>query len=217
MRYIPPAHNGLDICYRDDSLLILNKPCGLLSVPGRGEDKRDSLSTRVQAEYPDAMIVHRLDMATSGLMLLALGTPMQKALSRLFQQREIDKAYQAIVTGQLDNPSGEIDLPLITDWPNRPRQKVDYATGKPSLTRYQLLDYAAGQQRSRVSLVPVTGRSHQLRVHMSALGHAILGDQLYATKTVRKQASRLLLHACELGFKHPLTGNRIHVHSAAPF
>lgn len=215
--YIAPPDNGLDIVYLDDALLVVNKPAGLLSVPGRGEDKQDCLISRVQREYPEALSVHRLDMSTSGLMILARSKAMEREMSILFQQRKVHKRYMAVVMGRPEPESGEIDLPLITDWPNRPRQKVDHGIGKPSQTRYQVVDFDQAQHSSRVELEPITGRSHQLRVHLMALGHAILGDELYATPEVHAQSERLLLHAMSLQFTHPLSGDVLSIESDVPF
>lgn len=217
MQYTPPANTGLNILYQDDNLLVLDKPAGLLSVPGRGEDKQDCLATRVQAEYPEALIVHRLDMATSGLMLMARNEAMQRQLSMMFEQRQIHKRYIAIVSGKLEQESGEIDLPLITDWPNRPKQKVDYEIGKPAQTLYNVLEYNHEQNSSRVALSPQTGRSHQLRVHMQAIGHVILGDRLYASEEIQEKSPRLLLHAGSLDFIHPVTQNALSITSDVPF
>lgn len=194
--------DGLSLLYLDDSLLVVNKPAGLLAVPGRGADKQDCLFARIQKEFPDALIVHRLDMATSGMIVLARGAEMQRQLSRMFREREVQKSYVAVVSGRIKPIAGEINLPLISDWPNRPRQKVDHVLGKPSLTRYRLLSYDAATDTSRVELEPVTGRTHQLRVHLAAIGHAIIGDALYGDR----EAERLMLHACALGFAHPLSG-----------
>ncbi len=191
-----------DLIYADSDILVVNKAPGLLSVPGRGPDKQDCLIHRVQAVYPDALAVHRLDMATSGLLLLARGAPMHRQLSMLFQERQVAKRYIAVVAGQLATETGEINLPLICDWPNRPRQMVSFEIGKPSLTRYRLLGFDALSNSSRVELEPITGRSHQLRVHMAALGHPILGDDLYGSAS---SAPRLLLHATMLSF--PLPGS----------
>ena len=191
-----------DLIYADSDILVVNKAPGLLSVPGRGPDKQDCLIHRVQAVYPDALAVHRLDMATSGLLLLARGAPMHRQLSMLFQERQVAKRYIAVVAGQLTTETGEINLPLICDWPNRPRQMVSFEIGKPSLTRYRLLGFDALSNSSRVELEPITGRSHQLRVHMAALGHPILGDDLYGSAS---SAPRLLLHATMLSF--PLPGS----------
>jgi tRNA pseudouridine32 synthase/23S rRNA pseudouridine746 synthase len=215
--YTPPPDRGLDIIYVDDSLLVADKPAGLLSVPGRGVDKQDSLLVRARKHFPDAECVHRLDMDTSGILLLARGKQLQGSLSALFQQRRIDKRYLAVVDGELVPGAGEIDLPLICDWPNRPRQKVDPQRGKASLTRFRTLAYDRQQHSSRVQLEPATGRSHQLRVHMQALGHSILGDPLYAGDAARKRAPRLLLHASALSFVHPDTGKQQHFVSRPPF
>jgi tRNA pseudouridine32 synthase / 23S rRNA pseudouridine746 synthase len=214
--YCPPAHTGLDIVYLDESLLVLNKPAGLLSVPGRGEGMDDCLASRAQAEFPEALMVHRLDMATSGLLVLARGKEMHRQLSIQFQDRQVEKRYLAIVADRLNSEYGEIDLPLICDWPNRPRQKVDFDVGKPSLTGYRLISHDPIADTSRVELSPVTGRSHQLRVHMAALGHPILGDDLYGGAAFERSA-RLLLHAMDLGMPHPLSGTMLHFHCAAPF
>jgi len=195
---------GFDTVYADAHLLVLNKPSGLLSVPGKGADKQDCLSTRVQQHYPDALIVHRLDMATSGLMLLARGPAMQTALSKLFEARAVHKHYVAVVQGRmLQSPDWQlIDLPIALDWPNRPLRIID-ANGKPSQTRWRALQYNADTNTTRVELKPVTGRSHQLRVHLTALGHPMLGDALYAPSDVKAKSARLLLHACALRFLHP--------------
>jgi len=214
--YLPPPDEGLDRVYGDEFLLVLVKPTGLLSVPGRGEDKQDCLARRVQALYPDSLIVHRLDMATSGLMLLARGETMHRALSRLFAERQVKKQYLALLTGRLVPECGVVELPLITDWPNRPRQKVDFQSGKPSLTRFQLLHYDEARDVSRVSLEPETGRSHQLRVHMQSLNHPILGDELYGDG-ISETVPRLMLHASALAFAHPADGRLLSFESPAPF
>lgn len=206
--------------YADATLLVLDKPSGLLAVPGRGADKQDCLATRVQAHYPDALIVHRLDMATSGLMVMARGPAVQRALSQAFAARAVRKRYIAVVAGRLDAPPqdwGEIDLPIIVDWPNRPLRMVDHALGKPSLTRWRVLGHDETGSRTRVELEPVTGRSHQLRVHLRELGYPILGDTLYAPPEVQALSGRLLLHACLLGFDHPVTGEGLAFESLAPF
>lgn len=181
------------IVHADDRLVVIDKPAGLLSVPGRTEP--DCASARVQALYPDALIVHRLDQATSGLLLFARGAQAQRELSADFAERRVDKVYIAVVAGRLEG-AGLIDLPLAADWPNRPRQQVDPTHGKPSQTRWQALSHGGGT--TRVRLEPLTGRSHQLRVHMAALGHAIVGDTLYAAPAIATASPRLLLHASEL-------------------
>ena len=214
MKHIHSPLSDLDLIYRDDTLIVVNKPAGLLAVPGRGADKQDCLASRVQAEFPDALVVHRLDMATSGLLLFARGAEMQRRLSHLFREREVQKRYVAVVSGRLELLSGEIALPLIRDWPNRPRQKVDFATGKPSLTRYRVLAHDDGT--TRVELEPVTGRTHQLRVHMAAIGHPIMGDALYGGET-EGRAERLLLHASALSFAYPLNAEMLNLASEPPF
>lgn len=181
------------IVHADDRLVVIDKPAGLLSVPGRSEP--DCASARVQADFPDARIVHRLDQATSGLLVFARGPEAQRALSADFAERRVAKVYLAIVAGSLTG-TGMINLPLAADWPNRPRQQVDLARGKPSQTRWQAL--GADGPHTRVALEPITGRSHQLRVHLAALGHPIVGDALYAPPAVATASPRLLLHASEL-------------------
>jgi tRNA pseudouridine32 synthase / 23S rRNA pseudouridine746 synthase len=192
-----------DIVHLDDAFVVVNKPSGLLSVPGRGPDKADCLASRVQAAYSDALVVHRLDMETSGLMLFARGIEAQRALSRSFEQRRVEKTYLAIVHGVIDHDRGDIDLPLICDWPNRPRQIVEHTIGKQSLTHWRTIAREPQANRTRVELSPITGRSHQLRVHMNAIGHPILGDSLYGNDESRSAAPRLLLHASALRFPHP--------------
>jgi len=201
----------------DATLIVADKAAGLLAVPGRGEAGQTSLAAQAQRCFADALVVHRLDMATSGLMLFARGALMQRALSMAFEARRIDKRYEAVVEGLLDGDTGEIDLPLAADWPNRPRQVVDHERGKPSLTRWRVLECDVQTRRTRLSLQPVTGRSHQLRVHLASIGHAIVGDALYAAPAVAAAAPRLLLHASELGFEHPLTMLPLRFHSAPTF
>jgi len=206
--------------YVDDTLLVVDKPSGLLAVPGRGADKQDCLSARVQTHYADALIVHRLDMATSGLMVLARGPAAQRALSMAFAAREVNKRYLAVVAGRLEAPTeawGVIDLPIIADWPNRPLRIIDHQQGKPSVTRWRVLGHDEGGSCTRVELEPVTGRSHQLRLHLRELGHPILGDTLYAPADIQAMAERLLLHAGSLGFVHPVTREVLSFACPAPF
>jgi tRNA pseudouridine32 synthase/23S rRNA pseudouridine746 synthase len=203
--------------FADDWLVVIEKPAGLLSVPGRGEDKQDCLSARVQRAFPDAMIVHRLDMATSGLFVMARGAAVQRSLSIAFASREVRKLYTALVAGRMQAGEGEIALPLAADWPNRPRQIVDRATGKPSRTLWRALAYDAAGDTTRVELEPLTGRSHQLRVHLQAIGHPILGDALYAPPAVQDRAPRLMLHATRLEFAHPASGAALRFDSRPPF
>ena len=202
---------GIDIRHQDDALLVLNKPPGLLSVPGRGEDKQDCLSARVQAQFPDALVVHRLDMATSGLIVMARGIAAQRSLSAAFERREVHKRYLAVVVGLL--PVSEdwqcIDLPILVDWPNRPLRTI-HPEGQASQTRWRCVAQDILKGTSRLELEPLTGRSHQLRVHLQALGHPILGDALYAPPHVQAMAPRLLLHACTLGLAHPASGEALH-------
>lgn len=215
--YTPPPRGAPDLIHADASLLVADKPSGLLSVPGRGADKLDCLAARLQDDYPDALIVHRLDMETSGLIVLARGKEMHRRLSLSFQNRQVDKRYVALVDGLPAADAGSIDLPLIADWPNRPRQKVDRESGKPSLTHYRVLERDEEAGNARLELRPVTGRSHQLRVHLATLGHPILGDPLYAGERVRAKAGRLLLHAEYLSFAHPLSGETLRLRCPAPF
>lgn len=195
---------------------MVNKPAGLLAVPGRGADKQDCLISRIQQTFPEALIVHRLDMATSGLLVLALGAEVQRRLSQMFRERQITKHYVAVVLGELQNPTDEINLPISSDWPNRPKQQINHDTGKPSLTRYRLLNHDAGKNVSRVELEPMTGRTHQLRVHMAAIGHPILGDALYGGEA-SNQAKRLLLHAQMLSFVHPVSAVPLTLRCEPPF
>jgi tRNA pseudouridine32 synthase/23S rRNA pseudouridine746 synthase len=216
--YVPPPDQGLEVLHAEPAFVVLVKPPGLLSEPGRGPDKRDCLLTRAQAVYPDARIVHRLDMQTSGVIVLARETLAHASLSEAFREREVDKRYEALVHGRPAPDEGEIDLPLVVDWPNRPRQVVCRDTGKPSLTRYRVL----GEQQvdgvgtlTRVALAPVTGRTHQLRVHLAALGCPIAGDPFYGV--AGDTAARMMLHAHRLDFAHPLTGERLSFTSPVPF
>ncbi len=217
---------GLRLAFADEALLLLDKPAGLLCVPGRGADKQDSLSARVQAAYPDALVVHRLDMATSGLVLMARGIANQRKLSAAFEAREVYKRYVAWVAGNTNAAEADaqawstIELPISADWPNRPRQMVNLEQGKPSTTRWRQAPAAAQNNTclsARVELEPLTGRTHQLRVHMAAIGHPILGDALYAPADIAELAERLMLHAATLSFAHPATGATMQFESHAPF
>lgn len=220
---------SFNLVFADDTLLVLNKPSGLLSVPGKGADKQDCLSRRVQADYADALIVHRLDMATSGLIVMAHGPDAQRRLSLAFANREVTKRYCAVVNGIVDPPQGEwgvIDLPIALDWPHRPLRHIDGATGKPSITRWQIdphpppansIEFDRNPPFTRLVLAPETGRSHQLRLHLCAIGHPILGDTLYAPVEVQQRAGRLLLHASRLILAHPTTGQVMQFDSPSPF
>lgn len=210
---------GFTLLHIDEALLVVDKPAGLLAVPGRGPEGADSLVVRVQQRYPEARTVHRLDMSTSGLMLLARGIEAQRRLGWAFEKRTVHKRYEAVVEGLLADDSGRISAPLAADWPRRPRQKVDTEHGKPSLTHWQVLQRDEPNRRTRLRLEPVTGRTHQLRVHLMSIGHAIVGDDLYGTgaDTGAAPGARLLLHACELRFDHPAGGGTCHFISPAPF
>jgi tRNA pseudouridine32 synthase/23S rRNA pseudouridine746 synthase len=211
------------LVYVDEHLLVLDKPSGLLAVPGRGPDKQDCLSARAQALWPDARVVHRLDMATSGLVLMARGAAMQRDLSRAFAERAVAKRYVAVVAGRLVMPPNAVDgwatveLPIAADWARRPLRVIDATAGRPSTTRWRGLHPDAGTDSTRIELEPVTGRTHQLRVHLQALGHPILGDALYAPVDVQQRAPRLLLHASRLALAHPASGEAMAFESAPPF
>jgi len=213
--YSPPTDPWLDIIYQDKDILVVNKPSGLLSVPGRALIHRDSTYSRVLAEHPNAQIVHRLDMSTSGVLVVALRRSAERELKRQFRDRETKKTYYARVAGHVKLDAGSIDLPLICDWPNRPKQKVDHLIGKASLTHYQVVSRA--KRSTLVKLTPITGRSHQLRVHMMAIGHPILGDNFYADPLAKSLASRLQLHAQSLTIQQPYSGKTITFNCDTPF
>lgn len=205
----------IEVLYHDEQIVVANKPHDLLSVPGRGADNQDCLWHRLQQQFPTARIVHRLDCATSGVMVLGLDADSHRELSRQFHDRQTSKRYIAVVSGVLSEASGSVELPLRCDWDNRPRQMVDHDQGKQALTHYKVLEQF--DHCARVELTPITGRSHQLRVHMQALGHPILGDRFYADPVALAQADRLLLHAQMLGFNHPASQQPITVEAACPF
>lgn len=213
--YNPPREPWLHILYQDAHIMVVNKPSGLLSVPGRLEEHKDSVMTRIQRDYPQAESVHRLDMATSGVIVVALTKAAERELKRQFREREPSKSYVARVWGH-PAEKGVIDLPLICDWPNRPKQKVCFETGKAAQTEYEVLAYLPDNS-ARVALKPITGRSHQLRVHMLALGHPILGDNFYAHPEAKARSPRLLLHAESLTITHPAFGNSMTFRQPAEF
>ena len=208
----------LRLIHEDPHLLVLDKPAGLLCVPGRGEDKQDCLSARAVQRWPDALVVHRLDMATSGLVLMARSLAMRRALGDAFAKRQMSKRYDAIVDGlmPLRDTWSLIDAPLMADWPRRPLQKID-AAGKPSQTHWRAVRHLPGLDATHVWLEPLTGRSHQLRVHLLSIGHPILGDALYGEDPTRQRAPRLLLHATTLEFMHPADGSPCRYESPPPF
>ncbi len=211
--YAPPS-DPLDVLHDDAEMLVVSKPSGLLSVPGKGEHLSDCLIARVQAVWPHALLVHRLDRDTSGVMVFGLTPHAQRFLSKQFELRAAKKTYVARVWGRLTPKTGRVDLPLIVDWPNRPRQHVDHENGKSAVTDWRVLRDSATE--TRVRLMPQTGRSHQLRVHMLALGHPILGDPFYATGEAR-DFERLMLHSEELRIKHPDSGRMMRFRAPAPF
>ena len=213
LNYNPPMTPYLSIVYQDDDLLIVNKPSVLLTVPGKDPKHADCLIARINRVFPTAKIVHRLDMATSGIICLAMHKEAHRNLSIQFQDRKTAKRYIARVFGKLEQETGSVDLPLICDWPNRPKQMVDHDNGKPSLNHFKVLEYE--QNATRVELTPITGRSHQLRVHMLSLGHPILGDKLYAHPEAFAMAPRLQLHAEMLTLAHPASGETL-IFEAAP-
>lgn len=199
----------LEVVYADEAMVVLNKPSGLLTVPGRGPEKQDCLSKRAQARYPDALVVHRLDRDTSGLVVMARGLPAQRVLNLAFEQRRVDKRYVAVVSGKLhvNEAWQEIDMPMLVDWPNRPKRTINYTDGQQALTRWRCTAVDVVTNTSRIELEPVTGRTHQLRVHMQAIGHPMVGDTLYAPPDVQAQATRLMLHSGLLSVPHPVAGD----------
>jgi tRNA pseudouridine32 synthase/23S rRNA pseudouridine746 synthase len=215
IHYEPPLWPYLEIVYQDNDLLVLNKPSGLLTVPGKAAEHQDCLERRVQRVFPTARIVHRLDMATSGLVVMALNLDSQRQLNRQFELRQTAKHYIARLDGVLCASSGSVELPLICDWPNRPKQMVCFIRGKKALTHFEVLSTDASS--SRVRLTPVTGRSHQLRVHMQWLGHPILGDKFYASAAGFEAADRLQLHAEYLALRHPTSLRWLEFSAPSPF
>ena len=209
-----PPQDPLVVLHEDAQLLVLDKPAGLLSVPGKGAHLADCLISRAQAAFPDALLVHRLDRDTSGVMVFAMTSAAQRHLGLQFEKRQVKKTYVARVWGQLEPKDGTVDAPLIVDWPNRPRQKIDWDTGKPAVTDWKVQRHE--DHATRVRLFPQTGRSHQLRVHMLSLGHPILGDPFYATGEAL-DAPRLMLHATELRLRHPEGGRGMRFVSKPPF
>ena len=209
-----PTTEQAQVIHADHEVLVVSKPSGLLSVPGRGEDRTDCLIERLRGAFPTVLLVHRLDLDTSGVMVFGLTPHAQRNLSRQFEERRTKKVYVARLHGRLAPKTGTVDLPLIVDWPNRPRQKVDHDEGRPAQTDWRVI--RASDDETRVRLMPLTGRSHQLRVHMAELGHPILGDPLYASGAAA-DFPRLMLHAESLRFKHPETGVSHSYSAPAPF
>jgi len=213
-RYTPPE-GPLSVLHRDEELLIADKPSGLLSVPGKPLEHRDCLEARVKAAFPEALLIHRLDLETSGVMVFALNPRAQRLINGQFERRIVRKTYIARVAGLVSGDAGEIDLPLIADWPNRPLQKVCQETGRPARTAWRVLEREA--EATRLELKPETGRSHQLRVHLKEIGHPILGDPFYAPEEVFNAAPRLQLHAERLDLRHPSGGVWVSYGAPCPF
>ncbi len=211
--YDPPM-DPLVILFQDDQILVVDKPAGLLSVPGKLEGRQDCLQSRLLAAYPDTLLVHRLDCDTSGVMIFARHKLAQGFLGQEFEKRRAEKSYVARVAGMMEKDSGHVDLPIWTDWPNRPKQRVDHDQGRPAQTDWQVIARSADE--TRVRLFPKTGRSHQLRVHMTEIGHPILGDPIYAPQTARN-FSRMMLHAETLSLHHPRTRLPVTFTCACPF
>lgn len=213
--YAPPQDPFLDILHVDDELLFVAKPSGLLSVPGRGPALADCVAARATVLYPEARVVHRLDLETSGVMVMARSRAAQRGIGRQFEDRTVGKVYIARVAGRMRADHGTVDAPLICDWPNRPRQIIDRTLGKPALTRWQVMTREI--DATRVRLMPVSGRAHQLRVHMASIGHPILADSLYAHASARRAAERLQLHAQSLTLRHPSDGAWLTIEHPCPF
>lgn len=212
--YTPPT-TPLDIVYADADILVLNKPAGLLTVAGKTADLADCLETRAQHHFPGARVVHRLDKDTSGLITFGLTPQAHAHIGLQFEKRQTTKSYIALVWGIISPTTGRIDQPMKADWPNRPKQHIDHEDGRAAITDWQVIDTSA--TTTRVTLTPLTGRTHQLRVHMAFLGHPILGDNLYAPAEALAAAPRLCLHAQTLGFAHPTTNQPLHFKIATPF
>lgn len=211
--YAPPPDAPV-VLHADHEILVVDKPAGLLSVPGRGGDRADCLIARLRGAFPTVLLVHRLDLDTSGVMVFALTPHAQRHLGKQFETRQVKKVYVARLAGRLEPKTGRVDLPLIVDWPNRPRQKVDHIEGRAAQTDWRVV--RASDEETRVRLMPVTGRSHQLRVHMAETGHPILGDPLYASGAAAEHP-RLMLHAESLRLRHPDSGVSISFSAPVPF
>lgn len=213
---VPRCDKQIRIVYQDEHLLVVDKPEFLLSVPGRGPDNSDSVISRLQQDYPTARIVHRLDLDTSGIMIVPLSAAALSALGRMFQFRQIKKEYHALVFGTPHDQHGCIELPIARDWRHRPRQKIDFINGKAARTDYHKLA-TLDQTACRLLLRPYSGRSHQLRIHLRSVGHPILGCDLYAHAAAYEMSPRLMLHATRLRFAHPITAQLVDIQSAPPF
>lgn len=214
---VPVCDQEIDILYQDEYLLLINKPDLLLSIPGKLAENKDSVITRLSKILSSASIVHRLDLDTSGIMIIPLSKPVHAHISRQFEQRLIDKTYTAVLYGHLEQDKGVIDLPIAPDWQHRPLQKICYEKGRSSVTHYEVLERLEAPYATRVLFKPITGRSHQLRIHSKEIGHPILGCDLYASDEAFHMAKRLMLHATEIAFEHPVSHERIHGYSKPAF
>ncbi|NVK17291.1 MAG: RNA pseudouridine synthase [Methylocystaceae bacterium] len=210
-----PPDVPLEVFYQDENLILVNKPSGLLSVPGRASEHKDCLQSRLEDKFGTALVVHRLDMDTSGVMVFAVDKDAQRDLSKQFESKTVFKNYHCIVNDIVEEEEGEVNLPLRCDWPNRPLQMVDHEHGKPAQTRWKVLERGEGQ--TRLLLIPITGRSHQLRVHCLSMGHPIVGDRFYAPPAVIALSDRLCLHAAKLEINHPVTGERLSIDAPCDF
>ena len=214
---VPKCDKEVEILYQDEHLLVVNKPEFLLSVPGRAPENKDCVITRLQKDFPDAVIVHRLDLDTSGILIVPINRPAMSHIARQFQERKINKRYEAIVWGEVLAQHGSIELPIKADWENRPKQMIHFDEGKKALTHFEKLSYCAENKQTRISLKPITGRSHQLRIHCREMGHPIIGCDMYAHKEALAASPRLLLHACEISFTHPVKNEILTIESPVPF
>ena len=212
---VPHSKEPIRILYQDDSVLVVRKPHLLLSIPGRHPANKDCLLHRLQKDWPTAGMVHRLDLDTSGVMIIPLNKVVHAHIARQFQERKVEKTYIAEVFGILKDDAGTIDLPIARDWPNRPQQKICFDTGKASITHYEVIKRHA--DRTRVLLKPVTGRTHQLRLHLAAIDHPILGCDMYAHTEALGMSERLLLHATTISFEHPMSGEDLFVECLPDF
>ena len=213
----PPCGDEIEIIYQDEAILLVNKPSGLLTLSGKNPLNLDSVHHRLVQQFPSALMIHRLDLGTSGLLVVALNKIAAAHINRQFQLRTVNKTYQAVLAGQMTDDTGDIELPIAKDPLNFPKLKVCFDTGKPASSYYEVLDRQADTDPTRVLFTPLTGRTHQLRIHSAGVGHPILGCDLYGTPESEQMASRLLLHAMTLEFDHPLSGERMHGISPCPF
>jgi tRNA pseudouridine32 synthase/23S rRNA pseudouridine746 synthase len=213
----PVCNEQIEILFQDDSILLINKPSGLLSLSGKNPLNRDSVHFRLVQQFPTALMVHRLDFGTSGIMLLALNKTAIANLSRQFHDRTVSKTYVAILDGSLEAEEGYIDAPIAKDRPNFPLLKICHSSGKPALSHYRVLERLKNPQRSKVLFTPKTGRTHQLRLHSREIGHPILGCDLYGSEQTLAMAERLMLHALSLEFDHPVSKQRMQFTCDCPF